>query len=193
MVRRLTALAVLPTLFTILSLWLCCGPSIPRTNFSLSVPFTWPVPLKPKRSWRAVALVRVQPRPRPLPVPTRGSGLKPAGEVKSGRWGESEAGELTVSPNRRATLSLNGMVVGTFAVEGEEVGVGGVDGYSRDEAQFPRGPRGEKEGEGADLKGCLPWDEGGSEDKAEDRGGALRGGKAVISSSSTSRSTRSSS
>lgn len=63
------------------------------------------------RSWRAVALVRMQPRPRPLPVPTRGSGLKPVGEVDGRRWGESEAGELTVSPNRRAILSLKGMVM----------------------------------------------------------------------------------
>lgn len=95
------------------------------------------------------------------------------GEVERTRWGESEAGALTVSPNRRATLSLKGMVMRTFAAEGGEMGAGGEGGYSRDEARLPRGPRGENEGEGVDLKGCLPWDGGGSEDKAEDRGGKL--------------------
>lgn len=57
------------------------------------------------------------------------------------------------------------------ATEGGEMGAAGKGGYSRDEARLPRGPRGEKEGEGVVLKGCLPWDGGGSEDKAEDRGG----------------------
>lgn len=111
MLRRLTALAVLPMLLTTLSLARCCGPSVLRTSVSVSVPFPWPAPLQSMRSWRAVALVRVQPRPRPLPVPTRGSGLKLVEGVERGRWGESEAGELTVSPNRRATLSLKGMVI----------------------------------------------------------------------------------
>lgn len=49
----------------------------------------------------------------------------------------------------------------------------------------------EKEGEGVDLKGCLPWDGGGSGDKAADRGGELPRGvgeKAVISSGGNSRS-----
>lgn len=46
----------------------------------------------------------------------------------------------------------------------------GVGGNPLDEARLPRGPRGEKEGEGVILKGCLPWDGGGSE--GDDRGGA---------------------
>lgn len=173
MLRRLITLAVLPTLLTILSLGRCCGPSVLRTSISVSEAFPWPVPLQSMRSWRAVALVRMQPRPRPLPVPTRGPGLKLVGEVERTRWGESEAGALTVSPNRRATLSLKGMVMRTFAAEGGEMGAGRKGGCSRDEARLPRGPRGEKEGEGGDLKGCLPWDGGGSEDKAEGRGGEL--------------------
>ena len=110
MLRILAALAVLPTLLATLSLGRCCGPSVLRTSLSVSVPFPWPVPLQSMRSWRAVALMRVQPRPRPLPLTTRGSGLNLVEGVERERWGESEAGELTVSPNRRATLSLKGMV-----------------------------------------------------------------------------------
>lgn len=173
MLRRLICLAVLPTLLTILSLGRCCGPSVLRTSMSASEPFPWPEPLQSMRSWRAVARVRVQPRPRPLPVPTRGSGLKPVWEVERTRWGESEAGALTVSPNRRATLSLKGMVMRAFAAEGGEMGALEEGGYSLDDARLPRGPRGEKEGEGGDFKGCLPRDGGGSEDKAEGRGGKL--------------------
>lgn len=111
MVRRPAALAVLPMLLATMSPGRCCGPSVLRRSVSASAPPPWPAPLQSMRSWRAVALVRVQPRPRPLPVPTRGSGLKPAGKLGRGRWGESEAEELTVSPNRRATLSLKGMVM----------------------------------------------------------------------------------
>lgn len=169
--RRSTTLVGLPMLLTTLSPGQCCGPSVLRTSLAPSVPCPWPVSLQSMRSWRAVALVRMQPRPRPLPVPTRGSGLKPAGGVERGRWGESEAGELTVSPNRRATLSLKGMVMRAFAAEGGEKGAGGEGGYSRDEARLPRVPRGEKEGEEVDLKGCLLWDGGGS--GAEGRGGEL--------------------
>lgn len=146
MVRRLTALAVLPMLLTTLSPGRCCGPSVLPTSMSVPVPFPWPVPLQSMRSWRAVALVRVQPRPRPLPVPTRASGPKPVGGVERGSWGESEAGELTVSPNRRATLSLKGMVLRTSAAEGREMDAGGEGGYSRDEARLPRGPRVEEGG-----------------------------------------------
>lgn len=79
------------------------------------------------------------------------------GEVDRRRWGESEAGELTVSPNRRATLSLKGMVMRTSAAEGEEVSAVGVGGNPRNEAQIPRGPKGEKEGEGGCSQGVSPF------------------------------------
>jgi hypothetical protein len=163
--RGPAALALLPTLLTTLSLDRCCGPSVLRTSPSVPVPSPWPEPLLPMRSWRTVALVRMQPRPRPLPVPTRGSGPELVGEVDDGKiWGESEAGELTVSPHRRAILSLKGMVMRTSATEGNGVGSGGGLGGSRgDEARLPRGPRVEKEGEGVLLKGYLPLYGRGSE------------------------------
>lgn len=166
--RRLASFNGLPTLFATLSAGRCWGPRVLRTSLSVSPPYPSPVTLQSMRSWRAVALLRVQPRPRPLPVPTRGSGPQPVGEVERERWGESEAGELTVSPNRRATLSLKGMAMRTSAFEDEVVGVGGVSGNPRDKARLPRLPRGENEGEGAFAKGYhLPWDGGGSE--ADDR------------------------
>lgn len=120
MLRRLAILTGLPTLLTTLSAGRCWGPRVFRTILSISLPFPPAAPLQSMRSWRAVALGSMQPRPRPLPVPTRGSGLKWVGGVERVRWGESEAGELTVSPNRRATLSLKGMVVRALAFGGEE-------------------------------------------------------------------------
>lgn len=101
----------------ILLLGICWGPRTLRAIFSpsplllllllLLLPMLLLLLVSSRWSWRAVARLRLQPRPRPLPVPIRGSELW-LGET--GLKGESEAGQLTVSPKRRATRSLKGIL-----------------------------------------------------------------------------------